>query len=616
MGKPGQRRGLVLGDLAASFAEAVPTWRLVWRASPAGTVGLALWSTASALLPLCMAVVAKEIVNAVVAHAAARAVRWVLAEGAVFVCALVAQRGLLLQRSLLGTRLGLHINLLIVEKAVALELRHFEDASFYDKLTRARREAAFRPLSVVTESFQLLQNLLTFLGYGLVLVHYSPWVALALLTTMVPATLSEMRFSSLAFRLRNSLAPEARRLNYIESVLATDAHVKEVKLLGLGGLFLERYRALGDLFYRHDRELGVRRTRWATLLSLIGAGAFYGCFIGIVAAAAAGAITLGNMTLYVAAFRQGQQAFLNLLTALGGMYENNLYMSNLFSYLAMATDEAVPALPPSSRPLPSLPSGRPRLAMTPVPAIELEGVGFRYPGADGWALRHVDLTIERGQTVALVGHNGAGKTTFIKLLTRLHRPTEGRIRLDGRDLADWDGEALRRRFGVIFQDFNRYQLSVRENVALGSVAHLDEEPRIRQALTASGSHEFIEGLPRGLDTLLGKWFEEGVELSGGQWQKIALARAFVRSDADIMILDEPTAALDVEAEHEVFERFRQLAEGRTTLLISHRLSTARLANRILVFEDGAITEDGSHAELVARGRRYAHLFSLQASGYR
>jgi ATP-binding cassette subfamily B protein len=309
------------------------------------------------------------------------------------------------------------------------------------------------------------------------------------------------------------------------------------------------------------------------------------------------------MTLYIVAFRQGQQAFQSILTAIGGMYEDNLYMSNLFEYLAIPTGR--PAPQPE---LAALPSGQEE-------GVRFDDVGFRYPGAEGWALRHVSLYIPRGQSLALVGQNGAGKTTFIKLLTRLYEPTEGRILLDGRDLRTWDEETLRRRIGVIFQDFNQYQFRFRENVGFGSVEHAEDLERLERAVGRGGADEVLRTLPAGLETPLGRWFKEGTELSGGQWQKVALARAFMREEADILVLDEPTAALDAEAEHAIFERFRQLARGRTTLLISHRFSTVRRADRIVVIEQGQIVEQGTHEELMALGGRYAHLFTLQAKGY-
>ena len=324
--------------------------------------------------------------------------------------------------------------------------------------------------------------------------------------------------------------------------------------------------------------------------------------VALALAAAAARITIGELTLYLVAFRQGQQAFQSILTAIGGMYEDNLYMSNLFQYLDVETAPPVPLLSATNE-------GAER-------GIRFEGVGFRYPGQENFALRGIDLFLPAGQSVALVGENGAGKTTLIKLLTRLYEPTEGRILLDGRDLRAWDEEALRRRIGVIFQDFNRYQLTLRENVSAGGFEHAHDEPRIGRAVESGGATEVVAALTAGLDTQLGRWFQDGVELSGGQWQKVALARAFMREEADVLVLDEPTAALDAEAEAAVFERFRALAQGRTTLLISHRFSTVRTADRILVLEHGRIVEQGSHEELVGSPTRYARLFTLQAAGYR
>ncbi|HSZ82145.1 MAG TPA: ABC transporter ATP-binding protein, partial [Polyangia bacterium] len=417
--------------------------------------------------------------------------------------------------------------------------------------------------------------------------------------------IAEARFSGAAFRLRNWRSPDARRLNYLEYVMANDEHAKEVKLFGLGPLLLARYRSLAERFYTEDKDLATRRTVWAYLLSLVSTLVFYGCYALIVIATARGGLSLGDMTLYLAAFRQGQQAFQSILTAVGGMYEDTLYMSNLFEFLAIETTTAVaPAV---------LPAGE---SSATERGLRFDHVGFKYPEADTWALRDIDLFLPKGQSLALVGENGAGKTTFIKLLAGLYRPTEGRVLLDGRDLRSWDETELRHRIGVIFQDFNQYQLLVRENVGFGSVEHLDDEVRTHRAVDSGGAKELVAGLPDGLNTQLGRWFKSGAELSGGQWQKVALARAFMREEADILILDEPTAALDAEAEHAVFERFRQLTAGRTAILISHRFPTVRMADRILVLEHGRVIEDGTHAELLAAGARYAQLFTLQAKGYR
>ena len=605
------------------------TLRLVWRSSPAMTVALGVLTLVGGLVPLGVAYTGKRIVDAVVAHSQAATLRWVGVELALVVALALVQRGLGLVRSLLGARLGIDINVTILEKAQALELRFFEDADFYDKLTRARREASSRPIALVTESFGLVQSVITLAGYAALLVRFSGWVVLVLGLATVPATIAEMRFSKLAFKSRNWRSPESRRLLYLEYVLANDEHAKEVKLFGLGPLLLDRYKKLSEEFYAEDRRLYVQKAKWTQLLSLLGTGAFYGAYAVMALKTALGALTLGNMTMYVLAFRQGQQAFQSALAAIGDMYEHNLYMSNLWQFLALSG----PALPsPAMRPAP-LPSNPPAEASAIVPAVVpalpsalpasapatgifFEDVGFRYPGKDAWALRHVTLAIPAGESLALVGENGAGKTTLVKLLTRLYEPSEGRILLDGRDLRTYDPLALRRRFGVLFQDFNQYQLKVRENVGLGSVDHLDDVPRIERAIERGGAGELVTALSGGLDAALGRWFQDGNELSGGQWQKIALARAFMREEADILVLDEPTAALDAEAEHAVFERFRALAHGRTTIVISHRFPTVRMARQIVVMDHGQVVELGTHDELVAKGGKYARMFALQAEGYR
>jgi ATP-binding cassette subfamily B protein len=601
-------KSTLTAQLGDSLAHTRKTLGLVWRSSRPLTIALGAMTLVGGLVPLGIAYVGKRIVDAVVAGARAPTLRWVLVELALVVAQAVVQRGLGLVRSLLGARLGIDINVTILEKALGLDLRWFEDADFYDKLTRARREASSRPIALVTESFGLVQSVITLVGYALLLVRFSGWAVLALSVATVPATVAEMRYSKLAFKIRNWRSPESRRLLYLEYVLANDEHAKEVKLFGLGPTLLDRYRKLSEEFYEEDRRLYVRRAQWTQLLSLIGTATFYGAYAVMALMAAAGKLTLGNMTMYVLAFRQGQLAFQSSLGAIGNMYEHNLYMSNLWDYLRISGAPAGIATATNGAGLaPHQVAGA---------GIVFEDVGFRYPGKDAWALRHVDLAIPMGESLALVGENGAGKTTLVKLLTRLYEPTEGRILLDGRDLQQWDRQQLRRRFGVLFQDFNQYQLTVRENVGLGSVDHLNDVLRIERAVERGGATQVVSALSGGLDASLGRWFSGGTELSGGQWQKIALARAFMREEADILVLDEPTASLDAGAEHAVFERFRSLAQGRTTIVISHRFPTVRMARRIVVLDHGVITESGTHDQLVALGGNYARMFSLQAEGYR
>jgi ATP-binding cassette subfamily B protein len=473
-------------------------------------------------------------------------------------------------------------------------------------------------VALVTDGFALIQNAITLVGYGALLIRFSGWAVAGLLLATVPATIAEMRYSKIAFRVRNWRSPESRRLLYLEYVLANDEHAKEVKLFGIGPLLMDRYRILAEQFYDEDRKLAVKRAWITHALSMLATVAFYGAYAAMAIFAAQGKLTLGNMTLYILAFRQGQSAFQSILSGIGSMYEHNLYMSNLFEYLALAhaghakkADEAEARKGPASAGASS--------------EIRFEGVGFRYPDKQEWALRDIDLTIGGGESLALVGENGAGKTTLIKLLTGLYTPTEGRVTVGGKDVRDWDAEALRRRIGVVFQDFNQYQLRVRENVGFGSVDHMEDQPRIARAVERGGAEDVVGSLKEGLDAPLGRWFQDGTELSGGQWQKVALARAFMREEADILVLDEPTAALDAESEHAVFERFRELAAGkdrptaqgpRTTIVISHRFPTVRMASRIVVLEKGRILEEGTHDALVARGTKYARMFALQAQGYR
>ena len=593
----------------------------MYRSSARLTFALGALTLGAAVVPPAIAWAGKLIVDAVVAHSREKTLRWVAVELGLVVLQVTLGRGLGLVRSVLGSRLGTDVNVAILERATALELKYFEDSEFYDKLSRARREASSRPVSLVTESFSLVQNLLTVAGYAALLLRFSGWVVPVLMLATLPATIVEMRYSKAAFRLRNWRSPDGRRLLYLEYVLANDEHAKEIKLFGLGPLLLGRYKALAERFHEEDSRLATRRALVTHAWSLLATLAFYGAYAAMAALAALGRLTLGSMTMYVLAFRSGQQSFQAILTGIGSIYEHSLYMSNLFAYL----DGAVTTLPTGEGALPAVALGEPAAAESPKPApavatadehgIRLERVSFRYPGQEKAVLDGIDLFIPRGQSVALVGSNGAGKTTLVKLVTHLYEPSAGRVLLDGRDLKSWEPEALRARFGVVFQDFNQYQLKLRENVGVGSVEHLDDEPRIRSAVERGGADAIVSGLEHGIETPLGRWFPEGVELSGGQWQKLALARGFMREEADILVLDEPTAALDADAEHAVFERFQRLAAGRTTLIISHRFPTVRMADRILVLENGHIAEDGSHAELLAANGTYARLFQLQARGY-
>jgi ATP-binding cassette subfamily B protein len=584
----------------------------VWATNRRLTVILAVLTLAAGVLPAAMAYVGALIIDAVLEATGiakdtglismTRVFTLVALEALIIAAMAGAQRGISLCQALLRAQLGQRVNLMILEKAVTLELAQFEDSEFYDKLTRARREASSRPLSLVNRTFGLGQNLISLISYGVLLVQFSPWAVLILVLAGLPSFVAETRFSGEAFTLFRWRSPETRMQIYLETVLAREDNVKEVKLFGLGPLLLQRYRDIFRRLYKADRALAIRRDGWGFVLGLIGTAALYGAYAWIAVAAVASRITLGQMTMYLMLFRQGQAAVSAILSAIGGMYEDNLYLSTLYEYLETPVKQKT-GIGHVEGPRPD-------------DGIRFEGVSFTYPGADRPALNAVDLHIQPGESLALVGENGSGKTTLIKLLTRLYSPEEGRILLDGLDLEAWDEATLRQRIGVIFQDFSRYQFLVGENIGTGDVRYFKSGRRWRDAAEKGMADAFIEDLPAGYDTQLGKWFKNGQELSGGQWQKIALSRAFMRTEADILVLDEPTAAMDAAAEAKIFEHFRRLTRNRIAILISHRFSTVRMASQIIVIENGRVIERGSHEQLMQLAGHYANLFSLQAAGYR
>jgi ATP-binding cassette, subfamily B, bacterial len=608
---PPDPRPARLAALGAILRQVPGTLRLVWAADRRGAVALVALTALLALLPAAVAWVGKLIVDAVVAAAggaapdAARRVPWLVAlELGLMAAQLLLSRLAGLRRELLRATLGNLLNERILEKALTLELRHFEDSETYDKMQNARREAASRPLSLAMQLVAIGQNAVTLAALSGLLWRLSPASVAVVVLASVPAFLAEARLAGESFRLYSWRAPEGRRLNYLEWILTRDAHVKEVKLFGLGPLILGRYRDLFGKFFAEDRRLALRRFVAGAAFGLLSLLAFYAMYALMAGRAAAGAITLGDLTLYIVVFRQGQAAIQAVLAAVGGMYEDALFMQNLFAFLAIPAGGERPRVTPAA----ALSRG------APLP-IELDRVSFRYPGRDAWVLRDVSLAIRPGETLGLVGENGAGKSTIVKLLLRLHEPTEGAIRWGGVDLRDLEPADLRARIGAVFQDYVRYQFTAAENIGLGEPDRLGDRARVAAAAARGGATQVVESLPQGYDTVLGGWFEKGHELSAGQWQKLAVARAFMREDAELLILDEPTASIDAEAEHELFERFRQLAAGRTALVISHRFSTVRLADRIAVLHGGRLVELGSHRELLALDGRYAHLFRLQARGY-
>ena len=581
---------------------------LVWTTSRRLSILLGAATLVAGLLPAAAAWVGKLIVDSVVAGIAAggdaastaAVLRYVALEALIVTAIAAATRVISTCESLLRAQLGQRVNEMILEKALTLDIRHFEDSEFYDKLTRARREASSRPLSLVTKTFGLLQNSIALTSYAVLLAAFSPWAVVLLVVAGLPAFVAEAKFSGDAFRLFKWRSPETRKQLYLEAVLAREDYAKEVKINRIGPLLLDRYRAIFRDLYAEDRSLTLRRGAWAFAMGLIGTAAFYGAYGWIAWSTVRGRLTLGEMTMYLLLIRQGQAAVTASLNAIGRMYEDNLYLSNLYEYLEQ----------PSSATSHGVTRGA-----SPGSGLVFEDVSFQYPGAARLALDGVDFELAPGEALALVGENGSGKTTLVKLLARLYEPTGGRILLDGTDLREWSEEALQNRIGVIFQDFSRYQFLAGENLGAGDARYFRDEPRWQRAAHKGLAAPFLETLPRGYHTQLGKWFKDGQEISGGQWQKVALSRAFIREEADIFILDEPTAAMDAEAEAQVFEHVRSLTRDRMAILISHRFSTVRMADRILVLHQGRIVEDGSHAQLMERDGRYAHLFRLQAAGY-
>jgi len=584
---------------------------LVWGTSRGLMLGLVLATLMAGVLPALAAWLGQRIVDAVVAAMQLHAqqgsaplwpvLRYVLLEAGVLALLSGAQRALSVQQSLLRVQLGQKVNTLILEKAQTLSLMQFENSEFYDKLVRVRREASTRPLGLVMKSLGLIQNLIMLISFGVLLLHFSPWALVLLVVGALPVFFAEAHFSGDAFRLFTRRAPESRQQNYIETLLSHEAYIKEVKLFGIAPLLLQRYRDTFARLYAQDRDLTLRRDGWGFVLGLLGTAAFYLAYAWVVLDAIHGQISLGQMTMYLVLFKQGQSAVSSSLGAISGLYEDGLYLSSLYEYLAepVQTD-----------------TGRLTAGELPGDGLRFQNVGFRYPGASHAALEGIDLHLMPGRSLALVGQNGSGKTTLIKLLTRLYRPDHGRILLDGSDLQEWQEAALRQRIGVIFQDYIRYQFTVGENIGVGDTRAFNDEQRWKEAADEGMAAPFIEGLDRGYATQLGRWFAGGQELSGGQWQKIALSRAYMRRDADILILDEPTSALDPAAEAAVFEHFSQHTEGRMTLLISHRFSSVRNADHIIVLERGRILEQGDHSDLIASNGHYANLFDLQARGYR
>lgn len=599
--KPGWREQFsALGNLPRFF-------KLIWRASAAmtlGNVGLRLLKSA---LPLALLYVGKEIIDGVVALAgkapeadAERLWQLIGLELGLVVVSDLLNRGINLVDGLLGDLVSNQTSVDLMAHAARLDLFQFENPQFYDKLERARRQTTGRT-ALMSMVLSQVQDAITLLFLAGGLIAFNPWLILLLAVAVIPTFIGESYFNQQSYSLTRGWTPERRELDYLRYIGASDTTAKEVKLFGLADFITDRFAQLSHEYYMANRSLSIRRAGWSALLAVVGAGAYYLAYVYIVAQAVAGLITVGTLTFLSGSFSRMQGLLEGIMTRFSRITESALYLQDLFDFFAI---EPEIVSRPGARPFPEVVRE----------GFVFEEVGFRYPNSERWALRGLSFAMQPGEKLALVGENGAGKTTLVKLLARLYEPTEGRILLDGVDLRDYELDSLRKNIGIIFQDYFRFQLKARDNVAVGWVEAADDMERIVQAADKSLAASVIEDLPEQYEQMLGRRFDQGVELSGGQWQKVALARAYMR-EAQLLILDEPTSALDARSEHEVFLRFSELITGKMAVLISHRFSTVRMADRILVLENGGVLELGSHEELVALGGRYAELFQLQAKGY-
>jgi len=615
----GRRRGT--GPAPATWKERlealryVPAlFRLIWKTHRGYTTAIVLLRIIRSIVPVTTFWIGKLILDSVIAAKAgtgsvAQIWRYLALELAIVLGAEVLARASSLIESLLGDLFSNVMSVELMEHAAKLDLAQFEDPEFYDHLERARRQTVGR-IALLSLLLSMSQDALTLVTLAGALIAYSPWLLLLLALAVIPSFLGETHFASLGYSLLFRWTPERRQLDYLRYVGASDRTAKEVQMFGLAPWLTERYKVLSQKFYEENRNLSIRRGVVSALLSILGTVGYYAAYVVILIRAVRGDITIGTLTFLAASFGRGRDVIQNILLSASNVFEQALYLRDLFVFLDMR-----PTIfsPPDAIPVP-----------TPIQTgFVFENVGFRYPGSERWAIRNVNLVLRPGERVALVGENGAGKTTITKLLARLYDASEGRITLDGIDLKNYDLASLRRAIGVIFQDFVRYDMRFDENIGVGEIesvrADLDRNNGTSDAITTAAENSLAASLlPRfakGYQQMLGRRFEEGVDLSGGEWQKIALARAYIR-DAQVLILDEPTAALDARAEYEVFLRFSELVAGRMAILISHRFSTVRMADRIVVLRHGKVEEQGSHEELLAGKGLYEELFTMQAAGYR
>jgi ATP-binding cassette subfamily B protein len=591
----------------AAIRNIPPLLRMVWDTGPSLVAGSLSLRFIKAFLPVAILYVGKLIIDSVVAslqHPPAPATPILPLLGLEFGLAILndlLSRGIILADSLLGDRFANVISVKLMQHAALLDLEHFEDPAFYDKLERARRQTTSR-IGMVSALATFVQDFITLIAFSAGLIWFSPALVLLLLVAVVPSFLGETHFAGLAYSLLYRWTPERRELDYVRMLGASNQSAKEVKIFGLGPYFAERYRVLADRFYQENRRLASRRALVGAALNIVGAAGYYGAYLVLLTRTLSGAMTVGSLTFLSAAFQRSRNIIEGLFASITNITDQALYLTDLYEFFQM--EPRIVTRPDS------IPAPRPIRQ-----GFEFRDVSFRYPGSGRAVLNRVSFRLEPQERIALIGENGAGKTTLVKLLARLYDPTEGKILLDGSDLRDYDIDSLRREIGVIFQDYMRYDMLLRENIGFGRVDHLQDLDAIRDASAKSLADTVISQLPNGYDQMLGRRFDGGADLSAGQWQKVALARAYMR-DAQLIILDEPTASLDARAEYEVFLRFSDLTRGRMAVLISHRFSTVRMADRILVLENGAILEQGSHGELISRAGRYAELFELQAAGYR
>jgi ATP-binding cassette, subfamily B, bacterial len=595
-----------------------PFAMMVWRTSPQLMAASLALRLVRALLPVVTLFIGKLIIDDVVALVqmpqkpetfsewlSSGLINWLgvllIAEFALAVLADILGRIVSLVDSLLSERVSNSSSVRLMEHAATLDLEDFEDSEFQDQLERARRQTSGR-MTLMGQLLGQAQDIVTVASFIAGFIFFAPWLIALLLLALVPAFLGEAHFNAQSYSLDFGRTPERRELDYVRQTAASVETAKEVKIFDLNGFLIDRYMRLANDFYAANRKLAIRRASWGGLFTAIGTIGYYLAYAYIAWRTLTGEFSVGDLTFLAGSFRRLRTLLEGLLTSFSTTAGQALYLNDLFSFFEVQPEILSPDNP---RPFPQ-----------PIrEGFVFDDVGFRYPDAERWAVRHLSFTLHAGEVLALVGENGAGKTTLVKLLTRLYDPDEGRILLDGHDLREYDLNALRGNMGVIFQDFVRYNLSAGDNIAVGKIAARDDQDRIERAAMRSQADGVINRLPAGYHQMIGKRFKNGVELSGGEWQKVAIARAYMR-EAAVLVLDEPTAALDARSEFEVFKRFKELSSGKTAVLISHRFSSVRMADRILVLADGIVEAAGTHEELMAQSGRYSELFELQAAGYR